>query len=159
MRIIIEGCDKTGKSTLAKQLSERYNLPIIKVNQPKTEDSLIEYLELLKQNDNAIFDRLHLGENVYGPLYRNTNKIDFSGLENMFKNNTLLILCTDNHLNVQDRFISDKEDYTKFEHIRYILDEFKREYDKSILNKTTYNIGKYDMSMQRILKKIEEEVK
>ncbi len=157
MRIIIEGCDKTGKSTLAKMLAQQLNMRIVKVNQPKSNDALWEYLELIKDSgDNVIFDRLHLGENVYGPLYRQGDRIDFTMLEDMLINDTLLILCHDNHLNVYDRFITEKEDYTRTEHIQYILDNFRLEYTKSKLNKTTYMIGKQEICLNIITKKIQQ---
>lgn len=73
MFIILEGIDKTGKTSLANHLSDLLNLPIIKFSAPKG-DPYIEYMEfLLKQKQPAILDRFYLGEQVYGPVYRNKN--------------------------------------------------------------------------------------
>ena len=46
MIIILEGLDKTGKSTLAKKLCKKHNATLIKVSQPKTTQPFKEYVEL-----------------------------------------------------------------------------------------------------------------
>lgn len=70
MFIILEGIDKTGKTSLANHLSKLLNLPIIKFSAPKG-DPYVEYMEfLLNQREPAILDRFYLGEQVYGPIYR-----------------------------------------------------------------------------------------
>lgn len=154
MRILIEGCDKTGKTTLAKKLANKYNLTIIKNSQPKINNILQEYLNIVNQ-DNIIIDRLHLSENVYGPLYRNTPIINFNKLENNIKNNTILILCTDSVDNIHNRFIEDGEEYTKITDIDYIVEQFNKLYEASTLIKMKYIINHQDLDyvlIQNILR-------
>lgn len=74
MRIILEGCDGTGKTTLAKFLSEKTGMKIVKLSQPKTDDPFQEHLELFDPEspkyvgDNIILDRCWISECIYGPL-------------------------------------------------------------------------------------------
>ena len=74
MRIILEGCDGTGKSTLAKFLAEKTGMKIVKLSQPKTDDPFQEYIELFDPEspkyvgDNIILDRCWISEMVYWPL-------------------------------------------------------------------------------------------
>ncbi|MEG1009388.1 MAG: hypothetical protein RSE41_05375 [Clostridia bacterium] len=95
--IVIEGTDRTGKSTLIKKLCEHYNYDNVTIRhfgKPKvTEGTNVKYLqsaifkfecELVKrikdieilENKNyfenvIIWNRSHFGEYIYGQLYRN----------------------------------------------------------------------------------------
>ena len=67
MRIIIEGADGTGKSTVSNYLKEKYNLEYIHVNgnDPNTFEW---YMDLLEKN-NVIFDRHFIGEMIYPYIF------------------------------------------------------------------------------------------
>lgn len=86
--IIVEGCDNTGKSTLINNLKNYYNeitlhnlhysnvkqdntAEVIKYNK-KLYNEMFELMTLTLKNDKngLIFDRSHLGELVYGRIYR-----------------------------------------------------------------------------------------
>lgn len=69
MLIIIEGPDGAGKSTLAHALVRDYGYGYVHFSQPK-QDPLLEYLPAWTHEDKLVVDRFHLGEGVYGPLYR-----------------------------------------------------------------------------------------
>lgn len=82
MTIILEGPDGSGKSTLAKQLAERFNCVVIHEGPPPPEEDILErYGSMLdtSRGQNAIFDRLYLGERVYGPIYRKVDKLGDDG--------------------------------------------------------------------------------
>lgn len=72
--VILEGPDGAGKTTLAQELAKsKYQLkyrhlgPPLFPNQPR----LQEYLRELREHPHSVvFDRLHLGERVYGPIVR-----------------------------------------------------------------------------------------
>jgi nicotinamide riboside kinase len=87
-KFLIDGIDRLGKSTLINNIQEQlgYHL-VIHYDKPKklrtyveqdSSDALRYYqeqanrgmFELLKSNVPIIFDRTHLGELVYAPLYR-----------------------------------------------------------------------------------------
>jgi hypothetical protein len=84
--IVIEGPDGSGKSTLAKALCAKYGYEYHHEGPPKTPDVLQQYAGLLfkgvfERGGKVVFDRLHLGENVYGPILRGKSLInDFEGL-------------------------------------------------------------------------------
>lgn len=77
MIIIVEGADKTGKSTLVEQIQKQHpNFSVIHTGPPKTNNPAREYarelLKRIKAGENVIYDRMCLGELVYGPLIRGT---------------------------------------------------------------------------------------
>ncbi|MQB01812.1 MAG: hypothetical protein GEU78_16285, partial [Actinobacteria bacterium] len=76
MLIILEGADKVGKSTLARDLEPD---KILHATQP-TGDWFQEYAEPLEfyrpgAGLDVVCDRWHLGELVYGPLYRDQSLV------------------------------------------------------------------------------------
>ena len=86
--IIVEGPDNSGKSTLIKNIKNHFNhiaiqnLHYSNVNQSSIEDTIsytkklhrdmFELMEFVTSVDNSgvICDRSHLGEMIYGPIYR-----------------------------------------------------------------------------------------
>jgi len=104
MLIIVEGTDRTGKDSLVKGLHEHiagksvmirhWGFPLGKTNEEKTsyqKDTFrkdFERYNTLKNDDNisVIWNRSHIGEMVYGPMYRNSNpKTWIYALETEFK--------------------------------------------------------------------------
>lgn len=67
MRIILEGCDGTGKTTLAKILAERYKLDICHCTQRDAADYDF-YKQTLRKED-VIWDRHTLGELIYPDIF------------------------------------------------------------------------------------------
>lgn len=61
MNIVIEGCDGTGKSSIAKHLCERLGLQYWHESQPRTFD---EYKQMLEYGG-FVFDRFCFGQFVY----------------------------------------------------------------------------------------------
>lgn len=75
--IILEGPDGAGKTTLANDLARRFNYRYHAFGPPQ-HPPLREYLGwLVDQPDNqVVVDRFHLGEHVYGPIYRGKSQLD-----------------------------------------------------------------------------------
>jgi len=115
--IIIEGPDRTGKDTLAKFLMDKeentiyrhFTVPRGNSNREKTawqKYSFDEEFELFnklwnnfyfKVNTNFVWNRSHIGEHVYGNLYRNSDSKWVFNLEKEYKfdtRNVFLILLT-----------------------------------------------------------------
>lgn len=72
--IILEGPDGSGKSTLAREIAATTDARVIKRNEPDL-PALVEYTAALADyepgfGETVICDRWHVGERVYGPLYR-----------------------------------------------------------------------------------------
>lgn len=64
MNIVIEGCDGTGKSTLAKFLAETFGLYYWHESAPR---SFAEYEQMLKSGG-VVFDRFCFGQFVYNDI-------------------------------------------------------------------------------------------
>lgn len=144
--IILEGIDKCGKSTLARELSKKYKAELIKISAPKTKKPYDEYINIvnsLKQNKNYVIDRFHLGEFAYGPIYRNACGLSVEQqfyLENLLlKHNPFLIYCWLDYNQLAWNFCHDKEESTRFEDVPRLSKTFQEVFHRSILPKTTFN--------------------
>lgn len=67
MKIILEGCDGTGKTTLAKILAEKYGLDICHCTQHDAADYGF-YRQTLRK-ENVIWDRHTIGELIYPEVF------------------------------------------------------------------------------------------
>lgn len=72
MMIVLEGGDKTGKTTLAKALVKVYGLRYLHFGPPGP-NAMKEYTEALQAiKQPTVCDRFFVGELVYGPMLRGT---------------------------------------------------------------------------------------
>ena len=137
--IILEGCDKTGKSTLAKELSEKTGYKILHLGVPK--GNWFEYLsELINANkkDGIIFDRFHWGDYVYAGI---TTDKKFLSPEQFVEIETklaelraLVIYCHDGEKAITERFKADGEKLIAPENIAVILHKYMELLRSSGLN-------------------------
>lgn len=67
MKIVIEGCDGVGKTTVCKKLAEIYGCDVIHFTAADPRDETFYYHTLRKEN--AIFDRHCIGELAYSNVY------------------------------------------------------------------------------------------
>ena len=72
MRIVLEGCDGTGKTTLAKKLADIYNLDICHCTQYDPSDYLFYQQTLRKEN--IVWDRHTIGELIYPRIFNREQK-------------------------------------------------------------------------------------
>src|SRR5688500_988429 len=84
--VIIEGPDGAGKTTLAEHLVKHHGYRYHHEGKPEHVDMLVRYAEVfLEQTASGqpvVFDRLHLGELVYGNILRGKDRMHGSyGLE------------------------------------------------------------------------------
>lgn len=143
--VVVEGCDRTGKTTFCEYLSRFLHWPIVKFSQP-VGDAITEYTQALAQHpESFIADRLHLGESVYGPIYRGTKPIDRSTFEafegDLAKRGALVVLMTDTPERIRARFVSCGEDFAKGDHVAEIVDRFNDEFARSALPKLRMNMA------------------
>lgn len=73
MRIILEGCDGTGKTTLAKILAEKYKLDICHCTQRDAAD--YDFYRQTLRKDDVIWDRHTLGELIYPDIFGRKQQI------------------------------------------------------------------------------------
>lgn len=75
MLVIIEGADKTGKTTLAKKIVEKFGYSYAHFAAPGPDPGR-EYADFLINLDKpTVCDRFYIGEQVYGPLLRGKSVI------------------------------------------------------------------------------------
>ena len=73
MKIVLEGCDGTGKTTLAKILAEKYKLDICHCTQRDAADYNF-YRQTLRKED-VIWDRHTIGELIYPKVFNRVPQI------------------------------------------------------------------------------------
>jgi hypothetical protein len=138
--VIIEGCDNSGKSTLARKLNLEFNLKIIKSSGPPiSKEDLVQRVEASIENTKRgnifIYDRYPLiSEFVYGPLLRNKNLLEGEEGNRLWKEliliNPFIVYC--------------RPPYTK------IADFGKRKQMRGVRSKADLLIVAYDNFMNRI---------
>lgn len=165
MVIIISGVDRTGKTTLMKNLQEYFYFKNPASITPvhlsyytnfKTPTAYSKEIYKLHYTDGfdiikdnimhdriRIFSRFHFDEYVYAPMYRNYNSDYVFDLEKLYKpflNNIKYILLTDKAENVIARDDGDSHT-TDLELKNKEISRFKEAYNKSIIpNKKIINI-------------------
>ena len=163
MILFVEGLDNCGKTTLIKQLrsevlTDPKTISIHCVSPPKGSDqtwSIDHYESILKtvsELDNngwdIIFDRSHIGEDVWGPLFRGTSADYIYELEQKFLSNseTYLIYIHDDASGVISRD-DNMSLSTNEEKLSEVNRAFLNAYNKSHAKyKMTYHIGKQGFS-------------
>jgi thymidylate kinase len=166
MIVILEGENKTGKTTLAKHIEKEYGFRYIKCSQPGKRGPYAEYREviesILQKPENVVIDRFHIGEEVYGPIYRGRSGLsqeNFSEIEqDLNKLNTILIYCYDNENNIAKRFKEENEEFANVEKIAKTLELYKVALRKSNIPMYRHKMkGKMDLiksnDINRIIKK------
>ena len=150
MLCIIEGSDKAGKSTLAKHLSEVYNLECTHLSKPKTTDTFKEYSDMIDDIEGPmIYDRSYLSEYVYATLWRGGCKItaeQFRFLDNKIigkaseLNLGIVLIYASAPLEViQERCVREKEDLLQLDQIEKCQSLYQEIMAKTIIPKITYN--------------------
>lgn len=136
MLIIIEGCDATGKTTLAKRIAELQPDTTIVHCGPPTIDAYTEYASHTSQyipnlGASVVFDRFHIGELVYGPIYRGKSSLTQSQqvkLEAALnERGALLVHLTHKPQVLLERQRSLGEDFLKPQHIAKVVTGFKKQ--------------------------------
>lgn len=155
--VVVEGLERTGKTTLCKEFEKRgfvYFKDFNRINYHALYslegrlDTTLTFLQNLSENGvNVVVDRLHLSEYSYGNVFRKiegtARNIDY--VDNAIsKLNSVLILCkSDNDEEYKDRMLLK---YT-VKQIEQLSNKFEYYFDKSeIKNKFEYEFVKYDVS-------------
>jgi thymidylate kinase len=135
LKIILEGPDGTGKSTLAQHLNLMTGFPIQHRSKPETEEEkqqmYRDYTAMVHNSDSIIVDRCWYSEMVYGKVMRDQSYIDpveMLALEQLISINGggLIIHCTDKVDVIWKRLQSRGEDYiTDFHKLAEITFEYE----------------------------------
>ena len=175
--IVIEGQDRTGKSTLVNQLANFYGPGAVKSHSsspPKDlsypdnkiwEDNnyfkLFNLYDTITETNAVITDRFHLGMYVFGKRFRKyPERYHVTDIERLvtISNNTFLILLTDDpkELMKRDDGMSYEKSESDFAETAF---EFQIEYARSLIpHKLHINItvnGGFNNTYETVLKFIE----
>ena len=144
---VVEGLERTGKTTLCKEFEERgfvYFKDFNRINKhiccgmESRLDTTLTFLQNLSENGvNVVVDRLHLSEYAYGKIFRKGHSANVDYIDNAIsKLNSVLIYCKDNDFEEYKNRMLLK--YTP-EQVRKLSEEFEYYFDKSeIKNKFVY---------------------
>lgn len=148
--VLIEGIDGSGKSTLADRVEEISKKRVIRFHksQPQNDNALIEYFfPLLEMNDPEclyLLDRWHVGEIIYGPIYRGKSIFDNSSLDLVEKTlddlGALKIIMSPSLRTVKTRLLSRGDDFILPEHVETVFDFYQAyglQHNYAMLNTST----------------------
>jgi hypothetical protein len=146
--ILLEGTDGTGKSSLAaavvEQLERRFPHDDVELlhSGPLKQDPKAEYVYAIdayepNMGKHIVADRWHLGELIYGPLYREKSAIDEPTLrwieQWLASRGAELTLVTNTLDEVTRRLEARGEDFLQPEHVELVLNEFTKKARASAL--------------------------
>lgn len=139
--ILIEGVDGSGKSTLAEMIAKVSPIPVRMEHRGVPEKSIEdEYLAPLLQigvDELVIADRWHVGEMIYGPLYRGQSElIDRPGLNRLIELQldavgAVRVILLPALSTVKRRLKKRGEEYLKPEDVAYVHEKYRQFADKN----------------------------
>jgi thymidylate kinase len=131
--IILEGIDGAGKSTLAAHILEKSQIRTTLLHrgplEGTIEDELIYPLQNVASDELLIADRWHLGELVYGPIYRGKSLVE--GFYNtlidqlLFDMNAVKVVLSPPLDVVKERLAIRGEDYLQPEHVEQVHTQYE----------------------------------
>ena len=174
MLIIFESPDKTGKTTIAKELSKFLKIPYIKLKNISIEDNegidnssvsvathsqLETFVQLYEKGviKDAIIDRFHASEAVYSKLFKRSYDSSYIGeLENRLAERNDVILV---HLTTPNRILKkrwkEEEKLVDESHINGLVAEYKRFYSNTKLDYIEIETGSsIDTTMANIMQQL-----
>lgn len=116
MIIILEGPDGAGKTTLANELAETFQLPVYHEGPPPAGEDPFKYYGaklLAVRHTGAVLDRFALGERVYAPIFRSGDPFADVGWR-AYKRietaaNVMTVLCMPNYETAHGNWLSRKK--------------------------------------------------
>lgn len=154
MRIILEGCDGTGKSTLAKKLQQHYGIDYVHVTRgdPTTFGFYFNTLDKVK----IVWDRHFIGEMIYPAVFGRMQRLtqrDFEILLDKARVENVVILV----LTVDPQQLMINNDRPEYEEVKKNLNMIN---DKFVTIANIYQIpviNTFKQSFEDIIKIIEEQ--
>lgn len=149
MKIILEGPDGAGKSTIANKISTEFNLKVQHVS-GSDPNNYNWYIETFK-NDNVVFDRHFLGELIYPTVFNRQQRITNKEFKKLLKyikeNNILLIIIMADKQTILKRFTERKikEDDRIIKYLDWTITQFKyyaKKYKFAMFETTNADIDK-----------------
>lgn len=129
MRIILEGPDGAGKTTIVNKLAKDFNLEIQHVS-GRDPNNFDWYIETFKK-DNVVFDRHFIGELIYPKVFFREQRLAYTEAQTLFnyakEHNIIIIIITANEDDILRRFSEreELEDPRIIEHLTWTIQQFK----------------------------------
>ena len=135
MKVIIEGVDGVGKTTLAKRIAKMFNLQYSHDSCPRTFE---EYRDELLNGANKVYDRFFFGQ-FAGYQSKSEKLISESELKDLIgiakEKGVLIMLCYDKVENISKRFKHNEDDIKWMEKTGFTsIEEFIRHIQTGFLN-------------------------
>lgn len=147
MQIILEGCDGTGKSTLAKKLAEKYNLSNIHLT--RYDPTTYFFYSTIFKKTNVVFDRSYISEYIYPKLRNQTSMIQYHDIVRLFKRDEPIVIILTGDLNLLASRLKDRG-----EEDSYIIEKLSQIIEKYNYISSTFDIYTIDvstLSMEQVL--------
>lgn len=169
MFIIFTGCDRSGKTTLARayynyQLKRNSNIEYIHFIAPKTQSEAKEkyfnFINTANLNKLYILDRFYESEYVYAPIYRNYHIDYLEEIEQLLsqKQKALFIYVRTPLQVIQNRLEHIGDDYINIKDINIICSNYEQFFDMTSIPFITIN-GDYPLNNQlQILERIDSDI-
>jgi thymidylate kinase len=173
--VIVEGCDGTGKTTLAERIVTEYDATYQHVGPPREDMTpFAEHVMYALSTDDAartVFDRFHLGTFAYGPVFRPEHDADGIGdfrredwdlFERIIRPHCLLVLC-DPGWSTIERWWTTREEGRGFpeyeedlEKLRTVYRRFRTGYESTALSRHEYDFNQGKTAWGPLAERIEE---
>lgn len=130
MITVLEGCDCTGKTTFASELSERTGYEIVKGSSFEIaklgQDGMFEHMMSLLDRDNIIIDRFFYSNLVYGYLYKYPmmRVEQYAQLRKKLNKTSLVIYLHTNQFVIQERMAKRGDDDIDSSDVTKILEHY-----------------------------------
>lgn len=146
MRIILEGCDGSGKSTFAESLASKYHCDILHMTR-WSDKKFCTYVEKMSMTDNIIFDRCFISEYIYSRIFNRITDIsdkDIKTLLNVAKAldyHIFILTCDDDELmkRLSDRNNETSEIIDNAIKINNAYFDFAKKYNIKLIRKENMN--------------------
>lgn len=136
MLIIAEGIDGSGKSTLISQLAEELPEAVLLHRGPLKQHPMLEY-EFPFANyvpgaeTSLLCDRWHVGELIYGPLYRGASQLTTAMRMHvdmlLLRLGAVKVAMDVPFETIQDRLSTRGEDFLQIQHRRLVYDAYQEQ--------------------------------
>lgn len=158
MRIYLDGCDGTGKSSLADYLARRFRLDKFCLTKD-SEKSVLRYLEI-RQTNNTVYDRTFVSEIVYPQVFNRKEWMTERDKEILFtcyldiEPDDIFIILTADIEDIYNRILlRSSEEYPEIlKNIKLINDkylEIAHQYNIPVINTSEIDIKKITQLIER----------